>query len=333
MVDELIQKIADESELDEDEVREKVEAKEEEFSGLVSDEGAAHLVAREHGVNIAKDVEKDLKIESLVPGMSRINIKAQVTDITDLNTFERDDGDDGKVRNLVLGDETGTVRMSLWDDQVDVAEKMDVGDNIEIANAYSREDNRGNPELRIGDDTKIKRIDDDAITDVEESSSSDSGGTEYTRASVDEITSENVNYEISGDVVQIYTKNPFYQTCPDCGDTLKKDNDYECPDHGDVEPEYNLALSAIIDDGFGNIRCVFFRNDAKELLEAEDEEFQGNSRKVQDHAEKVLGTRIRVKGRSQRNDFFDAMELIVNESERPDIQDEIHNTIEAIQDE
>jgi len=27
------------------------------------------------------------------------------------------------------------------------------------------------------------------------------------------------------------------------------------------------------------------------------------------------------------------MELIVNESERPDIQDEIHNTIEAIQDE
>ncbi|MDY6771132.1 MAG: DUF2240 family protein [Candidatus Nanohaloarchaea archaeon] len=333
MVDELIQKIADESELDEDDVREKINEKEEEFSGLVSEEGAAHLVAREHGVTIEKDVDKDLKIESVVPDMNRVNLKAKVINITDLNTFERDDGEEGQVQNLVLGDETGTLRMSLWDDQVDVADKIDEGDNIEVANAYSKEDNRGNPELRIGDSTKIKRIGDDEVGDVKQSSSGDSSGSGYERTRIDDITTKEGNYEISGEVLQIYTKNPFYQTCPECGETLKKDDDYECPEHGDVDPEYNLALSAVVDDGFGNIRCVFFRDDAKELLDAEDEEFQGNSRKVQDHAKKVVGTRVAVKGRSQRNDFFDAMELIVNEVEKPSIQHEITTKIEAIQDE
>ena len=38
-------------------------------------------------------------------------------------TFDRDDGEDeGKVANIVLGDETGWVRVALWDDRADDVE-------------------------------------------------------------------------------------------------------------------------------------------------------------------------------------------------------------------
>jgi len=327
MVDELIQKIAEKSDLDESDIRDEVENKADEFAGLVSEEGAAHLVAREHGVQLANDADKDLTVENVVPGMNRVNLKAKIVDITQLNTFETDDGE-GQVRNLVLGDQTGTLRMSLWNDQVELADKVEQGDVIQINNAYSREDNRGNPELRIGDSTKIKRVDED-IGDIQTQSSSSGGNYQHTE--VNQIIDEGSNYEISGTVVAVYADNPFYQVCPDCDTTLKKDNDYECPDHGDVEPDYRLALTAIVDDGFGNIRCVFFQERAKKLLRAEDEEFQGNSQKVQDHAKKALGTNVIVRGRSQTNDFFNATELIVNELERADPESQIKHTIKAIQ--
>ncbi|MDY6778613.1 MAG: DUF2240 family protein [Candidatus Nanohaloarchaea archaeon] len=331
MVDEIITKIAENTELDEDEVRTKVEEKADEFSGLVSEEGAAHLVAREHGLNLASETEKDLKVESVVPGMNRVNLKAQVVNITEPNTFERDDGDQGKVQNLILGDETGTVRMSLWDEQTEVAEKIDEGDNIQISNGYTKEDNRGDPELRLGDSTKIKRIDDDEIQEVQQQNSS--GGGNYEKVHIDEIADENANYEFSGTVIQLYTDNPFYRVCPECGETLREDDDYTCDEHGDVEPEYRLALPAIIDDGFGNIRCVFFRDTAKKLLDAEDEEFQGNSRKVQDHAKKAAGKRVRVQGRAKYNDFFETIEVLVNDVETQDIEEAIRQKVEAMTDE
>ncbi|MCJ7429134.1 MAG: OB-fold nucleic acid binding domain-containing protein, partial [Candidatus Nanohaloarchaeota archaeon QJJ-5] len=291
-------------------------------------EGAAHLVAREYGVAIEQQGEKELKVDNVVPGMNKVNMKAKVIDITDTHTFERDDGDDGKVRNLVLGDETGTVRLSLWDDQTEVAEKIDVDDTIAVENAYSKEDNRGNPEIRIGDSSTIKRIDEE-IENVATRSSSSGGNTSYEDVTVDQVIDEGSNYEVTGEILQIYTDNPFYQVCPECDTTLKQDDDYECPEHGDVDPTYRLALPAILDDGFGNIRCVFFQDRAKELLEM-DEDHQGNSRKVQEHAEKAVGKRVIIRGRSQTNDFFDSMELLVNDIETPSIDTIIDHKIEAL---
>ncbi len=329
MIDRLVEKIGEETELEEDDIRAKIEEKEEEFSGLVSEEGAAHLVAKEHGVNLAKDVDKELKIDSVVPGMSNVNIKSKVVDITPINTFTRDDGDDGKVRNIVLGDETGTLRMSLWDEQTDVAEKIDVGDNVQIANAYSREDNQGNAELRIGDSTQIKRIDEDEIGEVKQTRRS-GGGNSYEDVEIDEIMDENARYRVDGQIVQIYTKNPFYQVCPECGDTLKKDNDYECSEHGDVDPDYRIALPIILDDGFDNVRCVLFNDTAKKLLDAEDVDFDGDTEKMDEYADNAIGERIVVEGRSQHNDFFDTIELVVDDINKPSIDEQIQRKLEAI---
>ncbi len=329
MNEELVEKIAEESEMDREEVENEIQTKEEEFSGLVSEEGAAHLVAKEHGVELSEPEDRELKVENVLSGMSRVNLRAQVVDITPVNTFEKDDGEEGRVRNLVLGDETGTVRMSLWNDQLEVAEKLSEGDNVQISNAYSREDNLGNPELRIGDSTRLKKIEDEEIQSVNKSSNS-SGNRK--KAYTYQITEPGSSYKVSGEIVKIYASDPFYQVCPECNNSLREEDDYECDEHGEVEPEYRIALPAVLDDGLGNIRCVFFNDRAKRILGAEDVEFKGNSRKLEDYAKKAVGSRVIVKGRAQENDFFDRIELLVNEVELPDINDAIERKIKVMKD-
>lgn len=313
MVDALIDKISDESGKPRDEIEERIEDKMKEMSGLVSEEGAAHLIAREEGVELTETAEKDLKVENVVPGMRRVDVTAKVVDITDTNTFTNSDGEEGKVRNIVLGDETGTVRMSLWNEQVDVAEKVDVGDCLEIQGAYSREDNRGNPELRIGNETQMEMLDDDPIDDVKQTSGGSSGG-DHERVNIGEVADENVNYEITGTIMEIYTDNPFYKACPECNKKVEEeDGDHECEEHGEVEIQHNMILSAIVDDGYGNIRTVFFRDRAKQLLDAADVDFDGDAELVAERADDVKGRNIQVKGQSRYNDFFNSLELIGNQ--------------------
>ncbi len=309
MVDDLIQTISDETGEDEDEIRERIAAKVEELSGLVSEEGAAHLVAREAGIELAEADNNDLTVDNIVPGMNRVDLKCKVVDISDVNTFDRDGDEEGRVRNVVLGDETGTVRLTLWDDQVEIGDKLDEGDSIQIQGAYSRQDNRSNVEVRVGDDTTISMLEED-LGDVADAPSSGGGG--HRRARTTEVMNENVNYEIEGTLVELYTDEPFYKACPECQKKVEESGDgYECGEHGTVEPEDNLILSVIIDDGYGNLRTVFFRDRAEDLLQVDD--IDGDVETVQQRADTVKGEEVTVRGRSRYNDFFNRTELIGNE--------------------
>ncbi len=331
MVDELIEKISDESGTDADDIRERIQDKVEELSGLVSEEGAAHLIAREEGVELSEAEEAELTVDNVVPGMNRVDLKCKVVDISDINTFERDgDEEDGKVRNIVLGDSTGTLRLTLWDDQVEVGEKMDEGDSIHITGAYSREDNRGNVELRVGDSTQIGMLDED-IGEVKETTGG-GGAAEAERATVPEVMNENMNYTVHGTVLEIYADSPFYKACPECRKKVEdEDGDWVCGEHGTVEPDDTLILSAIVDDGYGNIRTVYFRDRAKELLDATDVEFDGDAELVQEHAERVKGRDVLVTGRARYNDFFNSMELIVNDLTVPDPGDRLDELLDTVE--
>ncbi|MDY6761515.1 MAG: OB-fold nucleic acid binding domain-containing protein [Candidatus Nanohaloarchaea archaeon] len=309
MVDELVETISEETGEDEDAIQDRIAAKVDELSGLVSEEGAAHLVAREEGIELAEAGDKELTVDNVVPGMNRVDLKCKVVDISDVNTFDRDGDEEGRVRNVVLGDATGTVRLTLWDDQVEIGDKLDEEDSIHIQGAYSREDNRGNVEIRVGDDTQIAMLDED-IGDVADAPSSGGGG--HRRARTTEVMNENVNYEIQGTLVELYTDDPFYKACPECQKKVEESGDgYECGEHGEVAPEDNLILSAIIDDGYGNLRTVFFRDRAEELLQAED--VDGDVDTVKERATAVKGEEVTIRGRSRYNDFFNRTELIGNE--------------------
>ena len=326
--EDLIKKISEEADLDEEDVKEEVEAKMEEFSGMVSEEGAIHLVAKEHGIQLS-EASSDLKVENVVPGMRKVNIKVRVTNILDANTFERDDGDEGKVQNVILADETGTIRLTLWDDQTSIAENVSEGDAIGISGAYSVEDNRGNAELRLGDEAQVKMVDDDEVAEVE------TGSGDAEDVSIREVTDENATYAINGMVVAVYTSNPFYRVDPESGNTVREDDDGNyVTSEGKVveEPEYRLALSAVLDDGTGNIRCVFFRDQARSLLDVEKEvETEGKVNKVEEAAKDAIGKELKVEGRTRYNDYFSANEIIVNQIDELDPKDELEELLEIME--
>jgi replication factor A1 len=98
------------------------------------------------------------RVEDLSLGLSDVNLRGRVLATDSVRTFDRDDGSEGRVANLVLGDPTGRVRITLWDERADLADEFDVGESVEVVDGYVRERD-GDLELHVGDRGSVERID------------------------------------------------------------------------------------------------------------------------------------------------------------------------------
>lgn len=100
---------------------------------------------------------KPLKISEIKSGMSGLNIIGRVLDTGKMHTFARKDGSAGKVTNLTIGDDTGKIRVTLWDEKAE-AHGFKAGDTVEIMNAYARENTFSNQtELQLGSGGRIAK--------------------------------------------------------------------------------------------------------------------------------------------------------------------------------
>ncbi|WP_299268033.1 single-stranded DNA binding protein [Halorientalis sp.] len=89
-------------------------------------------------------------IEALTLGQSDVNVRGLVLDTESVRTFDRDDGTEGRVANLSLGDEAGRIRVTLWDERADRAEELSAGTAVEVVDGYVRERD-GDLELHVGE--------------------------------------------------------------------------------------------------------------------------------------------------------------------------------------
>jgi replication factor A1 len=100
------------------------------------------------------------KITDIKNGMGDINLRARVLDIADIKTFNRKDGSTGRVSNITVGDDTGKIRVTLWDEKTDLLPELNINDSIEIINAYARENNFSQQvEVQVGNRTILKKTD------------------------------------------------------------------------------------------------------------------------------------------------------------------------------
>lgn len=118
-LEEIYQQVADQISVEEfsDRVEEKVTL----MAGLCDRRTAAMLVARELG---ASDVLT--KIGRIRPETGNVTFVGRVLNVPDVREFMRSDGSTGRVASLTLGDETGTVRVSLWDETTDLIKSGDI---------------------------------------------------------------------------------------------------------------------------------------------------------------------------------------------------------------
>jgi replication factor A1 len=107
--------------------------------------GGIEHIEKEVNVNI-----KPHKINEIKAGMNGLNVLGKVLDLGKVRTFSRKDGTAGKVANITIGDDTGKIRITLWDAKAENP-GVKVGEIVEVMNAYARENTFSNStELQLG---------------------------------------------------------------------------------------------------------------------------------------------------------------------------------------
>ncbi len=116
---EIYNQVADQVSVEDFEAR--VEEKVALMAGLCDRRTAAMLVARDLGAS-----EVLIKIGSIRPESGNVAFTGRVLSISEIREFQRSDGSVGRVANLTMGDETGTVRIALWDETADLIKSGDL---------------------------------------------------------------------------------------------------------------------------------------------------------------------------------------------------------------
>ena len=133
-----------------------------------------------------------------------IDVVGRIVNVYDPSEFNRDDGTTGKVRTIEIGDGTGIIRASFWDDKAELS--FAEGDPIKIENARTRLGNY-NMDLSIGRTARIvkpnpEEINDlPAINEIEDSI--------YSTKIISELNDGDRNVRLIGRVINIYDPNEF----------------------------------------------------------------------------------------------------------------------------
>lgn len=305
--DQIIEKIKEQKSISEDEIKTKVQDKLDQLSGLISKEGAAHIIANELGVKLFDKTSGKMKIDKILPGMKDLEIVGKITNVFEVREFAKGDNL-GKVGSFIIGDETGTLRVVCWHGATDIFPELKEDKIVKIESTYSKE-NQGKLEVHCNENTKIV-VDPEGETIGEVAKPS---FPKSQRKAINQLNEDDQNVEVLGTVVQVFEPR-FYEICPDCGKRAQlADGKFNCSQHGEVNPSFGFVMNAFLDDGTENMRVVFFRNQACSLLKLKQDEFlkfKDAPDSFDDVKTDLLGEIVKVVGRVQKNDMFDRLELV-----------------------
>ena len=111
-----------------------------------------------------------LKVEGLKPSLRNVNVVVKVVDIGQPRSiFVRRDNSEHRIAEALVGDETGTVLLNLWDAQIDL---FNLNDVVEINNGYTSLF-RGTLRLDIGRRGTAEKVDTEIDEVTEENNPSE----------------------------------------------------------------------------------------------------------------------------------------------------------------
>jgi len=295
--DRIIEKISKMSNIEKEEIERRIEAKRAKLSGLISKEGAAQIVASELGISFDNEI---LKIEELLPGMRKVNTIGKVLGISPVRSFKTKKGDDGKVVNLSLADDTSNVKVVLWDtNHIELVEQGKVTDGvvIEISNGSMRDN-----ELHLGSFSEVK-LSDKVFDDVRTE--------KIVRAKNIADFKVGDSSSVRAFVVQSFPPR-FFEVNKETGRKITEEEKAQ-----GVASEKRALVNVVLDDGTENIRAVLFHENLSKigLNDLEDAE------KLNFQREDLLGKEFVFSGNVRTNKFFNNTEFIIGNIEEinPDL--------------
>lgn len=324
--EDIVSKIKEDRGLSENEISTRVNEKMVQLGDLISKSGAAHIVANELGVKLYDLKKRRFKIKDLVAGISSVDIVGKVLTLYGIREFSRNNTP-GKVASILLGDETGTVRVVIWDTkQIAYLENHELTEGmiIRVKNAYVK-DNNGFKEMHVGSRGELELNVDEDVGEIR----FNSVATERREKRKISDLKHGDFASLNGFIVQLFEPK-FYDACVECNRKVLLDNGKgRCEQHGDVETRKNAILNFYLDDGSGNLRVVAFRDNVKKLI-PDPESLQGDIEKFEAYKNQLLGSFISVDGKAVKNMMFERIEFIANNIHEFDVDSRIDELLKEI---
>ena len=87
-----------------------------------------------------------MKVSELKPGMRRVDVTAKIGEISPTREVTTRRGEQSRVATAVVSDDSGTVKLNLWNEQID---QVKTNDTVTIENGYV-DSFRGETQLNVG---------------------------------------------------------------------------------------------------------------------------------------------------------------------------------------
>lgn len=133
-----------------------------------------------------------------------IDVIGRIVNVYDPSEFNRDDGTIGKVRTIEIGDDTGIIRASFWDDKAELP--FHEGKPIKIENTRTRLGNY-NMDLSIGRTSRIIEPNTEEINNLPDLN--EIQDSIYTTKTISELNDGDRNVRLIGRIINIYDPNEF----------------------------------------------------------------------------------------------------------------------------
>ncbi len=246
-----INKIIEDTGLSRTDIQSLVEEKKEELKGLISDEGALFVIAKELGVDVTSENKEllndiELNISDITLNMKNIVIVGRIKDIYHVNSFKKSSGETGHVGSFLLRDNTGDIRIVLWDDQVSIFkdERFEKNEIVKILNGNAKKGRFDGIEIHVGGFSKIIL----APEDVDYK--------KYPKIKEEFRQIQNIN----DDLGSISTEGKVMNKFP-IKEFIKKDG------------QSGRVCSLTLRDSTGQIRISFWNDDIEKIENVEDGDF------------------------------------------------------------
>ncbi|ERH12654.1 MAG: replication factor A [halophilic archaeon J07HB67] len=252
--------------------------------------GDSTTVAMEsESVEVPYPVGGDRDLIDLEPGDRGRNVEATVLELEQRTIDGR--GGETEILSGVLADETARLPFTDWQPRPEVAE----GAQLRLEDVYVREF-RGVPSVNLTEFTTV------APADVTVSD-------EAPRLSVREAVDTGGMYDVTvvGNVLEVRDGSGLIQRCPECGRLVQND---QCRSHGRVDPEDDLRVKAIVDDGTDTVTAILGTELTKEIYGGTLEDALDAARDAMDRevvadeiAADLEGREFRVRGHLSVDDY------------------------------
>ena len=247
-----INKIIGDTGLTRKKIKEMVEEKKVELKGLISEEGALFIIAKELGVNLKDESREILKeieinISDITPNMKNITLIGRIKEIYRIHEFNNKDGNKGYVGSFLLNDNSGDIRITLWNEHINIFNENNFEKNelVKILNGYAKKGRTGDTEIHLGRMGKLVLSPDDV--DYKKYPKIQN---EFT--SLKDINLNMKSVSIEGSIIQIFPIREFTRKDGESG---------------------QVRTLILLDSSGDTIRVTFWNEDTGKLADFEKDDF------------------------------------------------------------